>query len=77
MRTQHAIRGDKWLQWERVGVIPYVRMRFRFVVPIRMRQTESVYVVIQNVSAHESDRKFQELRHYRFVFQTIKNGGRY
>ena len=31
----------------------------RFVVPIRMRQTESVHVAIQNVSALDSDREFQ------------------
>ena len=40
-------------------MIPYVRMRLRFVVRIRTKQTESVHVTIQNVSAHESDKKFQ------------------
>ena len=41
----------------------------RFVV--RMRKTESVRVAIQNVSAHQSDRKFQGVRHYRRVFPTF------
>ena len=50
-----AVCGNKWLQWERIGVSPYVRLRF----VVRMRQTESVHVAIHNVSAHESDRKFQ------------------
>ena len=45
---------------------PYVWMRqaeaacgMRFMVRIRMRQTEYVNGRIQNVSAHESDKKFQ------------------
>ena len=38
-----------------------VQMRLWFVVRIRTRQTESVVVAIQNVSAHISDRKFQEV----------------
>ena len=44
---------------ERIGVISYVQMRIRFVERIQMRQTESVQGAIQNVSAHESDKKFQ------------------
>ena len=36
--------------------ISYVQMRMRFVVRVRMRQTKSVQVAIQNVSAHESDK---------------------
>ena len=54
--TRYAVCGNNRLQLERIGVIPQVRMRLRFV----MRQTESVHVAIENVSAHlESDRKFQ------------------
>ena len=37
------------------GMIPYVRMRF----VVRPWQSESIHVAIQNVSAYESDRKFQ------------------
>ena len=54
-----VFKWTKWLQRECIGVISYVRTRFRFMVQIRMRQTESVHVAIQNASAHESDRKFQ------------------
>ena len=61
MRTRHAVCGNKWLHCESIGVISYVRMRIWFVVRIRMRQTESVHVAIQNVSAHESDKKFQQV----------------
>ena len=36
-----------------------MQMRMRFVVRIRLRQNESIHVATQNVSAHESDKKFQ------------------
>ena len=44
---------------------------------IRMRQTESVHVAIQNVSAHESDAKFQgvtSLQMCFLYFQKWRNG---
>ena len=47
----------KWLQCEHRGMISYVQIWLWFVV--RMRQTESVHVVIQKIFKHESDRKFQ------------------
>ena len=71
MRTRHAACGNKWPQWERVGVILYVRMRLRFVVRIRTWLTESVHVVNQNAYKHESDRKCQERRHYIRIFPTF------
>ena len=58
MLTRRTVWGNKWQQRESIGVI-ILRMRMRFVVRIRMWQTESVHVAIQNVSAHESDKKFQ------------------
>ena len=58
MRTRHAVYGNMWLQCERLGMISYMQVRLRFVVRIRMRQTESVQVAIKNV-AHESENKFQ------------------
>ena len=76
MRTQHVVRANKWVQWERVGMIPYVWMRFRFVVRIRMRQTESVYVVIQNVSAHESDREFSGVALLQVCFPNYQKWGK-
>ena len=42
MRARHAVCGHKWLQWERVGMIPYVRLWMQFLmrIRIRVRQTE-------------------------------------
>ena len=53
MRTLHAVCGNKWRHCERRGLISYVQVRMRFVVRIRMRQTEAVHV-----SAHDMDKKF-------------------
>jgi len=58
MRTRHAEYGNKWLQCECIGVIPYY-MQMRFAMRIRMQQTEFFHVATQSVSAHESDNKFQ------------------
>ena len=64
--------GNKWLQCERIRVISYVEMWF--VVQIRMWQTESVHVVpvILNVSAHESDKKFQGVTSLQTCFPNFK-----
>ena len=51
MRVRHAVCGKKWLQWEGVGMIPYVRM---WTMRKRMRQTESGCVEIHTASAPES-----------------------
>ena len=56
--TQHAVCGNKWLQWERVGVVPYVRMR----------QTESVHAAILNVSARGPDTKYQGVKSLQTCF---------
>ena len=48
----------------------------RFVVRIRMRQTESPHVAIQNVSAHELDRKFQGVPLQKYTIQIPLNGPR-
>ena len=47
-------------------------MRMRFVVRIRMRQTESVHVAIQNVSAHESDKNVQGVTSLQMCFPNFK-----
>ena len=54
MPSRHVVCGNKWLQWEGVGMIPYVRMWMQFLMRKRMRQTESVHVKIHDASAPES-----------------------
>ena len=78
VRTRHDV-DPMWQQLaiaERIGVISYGQMRLRFMVRIRMRQSESVQVAIQNVSAHESVEPFQGVTSLQF-FPTFTNGGRY
>ena len=60
--------------WERIGVIPYVRMRLRFVARIPMRLPGSVDVAIQNASAHETGRKFQGVTSLQTCSPTFTNG---
>ena len=76
MRTRRAVCGNKWLQCERTGGLSYVQMRVRFVKLTRMPQTESAHVAIQNVSAHESDKKFQGVTSLQTYFPNFKNGGK-
>ena len=69
---RYAVSGNNWLQCERIGVISYVQMQMQFVVRIRMQQTESAHAAIQNVSTHESHKKFQGVTSLQTYFPKLK-----